>query len=76
MGLRIVIQDEAGKVLGMIDATPRGKERPFSSGSAGYYVNGKVSLPSVVDGQTKSHQVSCNMVEIGTKGTFEPKQKE
>ena len=47
MGLKLVIQDDNGKVLGMVDATSRGKSKPFSSGSAGYYVNGKVTLPSV-----------------------------
>lgn len=73
MGLKIVIQDEEGKVLGMVDAASRGKERPFSSGSVGYYVSGKVSVPSVVDGVSKTHQISCSMVEIGTKGRFETK---
>lgn len=71
MGLKLVIQDDNGKVLGMVDATSRGKTKPFSSGSAGYYVNGKVSLPSVLDGEQKVHQISCSMVEIGTKGKFE-----
>ena len=70
MGLRLVLQDDNGKVLGMVDATARGADRPFSSGSTGYYVNGKVSLPSVVDGETKTHQVSCSIVEIGTKGKY------
>ncbi len=72
MGLKIVVQDDTGKVLGMVDATSRGKDRPFSSGSAGYYVNGKISLPSVVDGEARTHQISCSMVEIGTKGKFKP----
>jgi hypothetical protein len=76
MGLRIVIQDDDGKVLGMVEGTLRGKEKPFSSGSAGYYFNGKVGLPSVVDGGNKPHQINCSMVEIGTKGRFEPKKKE
>jgi hypothetical protein len=70
MGLKLLIQDENGKVLGMVDATPRGKDKPFSSGSAGYYVNGKMTLPSVVDGESRAHQVSCSIVEIGTKGKF------
>ena len=51
MGLKLVIQDDNGTVLGMVDATSRGKTKPFSSGSAGYYVNGKISLPSVIDGE-------------------------
>ena len=72
MGLKLVIQDDNGKVLGMVDATSRGKSKPFSSGSAGYYVNGKIALPSVVDGESKTHQISCSMVEIGTKGKFQP----
>ena len=72
MGLKLVIQDDNGKVLGMVDATSRGMEKPFSSGSAGYYVNGKVSLPSVVDGESRTHQVSCSIVEIGTKGKYKP----
>ncbi|MDA4118787.1 MAG: hypothetical protein OK455_10660 [Thaumarchaeota archaeon] len=75
MGLKIIIQDDDGKVLGMIDATNRGKEKPFSSGSAGYHVNGKASLPSVIDGENKPHQINCSMVEIGTKGKFEPTKK-
>jgi hypothetical protein len=70
MGLRLLIQDDDGKVLGMVDATSRGKEKPFSSGSAGYYVNGKMTLPSVVDGESRAHQISCSIVEIGTKGKF------
>ena len=71
MGLKIIIQDEDGKTLGMVDATSRGKERPFSSGSVGYYINGKVSVPSVVDGESKTHQISCSIVEVGTKGRFQ-----
>jgi len=42
---------------------------------AGYYVNGKVTLPSVTDGESRTHQISCSMVEIGTKGRFEPAKK-
>jgi len=76
MGLKLVIQDDNGKVLGMVDATSRGKDKPFSSGSAGYYVNGKVSLPSVIDGESKTHQVSCSLVEVGTKGKYQPTKKE
>ncbi len=76
MGLKLVIQDDNGKVLGMIDATSRGKSKPFSSGSAGYYVNGKISLPSVIDGETRTHQVSCSIVEVGTKGKYPPAKKE
>lgn len=76
MGLRLVIQDDNGKVLGMVDATSRGKNRPFSSGSAGYYVNGKITLPSVIDGEGRTHQISCSMVEVGTKGKYEPPKKE
>jgi hypothetical protein len=75
MGLKLVIQDDNGKVLGMIDATSRGTVKPFSSGSAGYYVNGKILLPSVIDGETKSHQVSCSIVEVGTKGKYQPAKK-
>lgn len=71
MGLKLVIQDDNGKVLGMVDAASRGKTKPFSSGSAGYYVNGKVSLPSVIDGETRTHQISCSLVEIGTKGKYQ-----
>ena len=76
MGLKLVIQDDNGKVLGMVDATSRGRDKPFSSGSAGYYVNGKISLPSVVDGESKTHQVSCSIVEIGTKGKYQVKKEE
>ena len=76
MGLKLVIQDDNGKALGMVDATSRGRDRPFSSGSAGYYVNGKVTLPSVVDGEGRTHQVSCSIVEIGTKGKFQVKKEE
>lgn len=70
MALKLVIQDDSGKVLGMIDVTSRGKDKPFSSGSVGHHVNGKLSLPSTVDGDGKPHQISCSMVEIGTKGRF------
>jgi len=76
MGLKLVIQDDNGKVLGMVDATSRGKDKPFSSGSAGYYVNGKVTLPSVIDGEGRTHQVSCSIVEIGTKGKFPVKKED
>lgn len=76
MGLKLVIQDDNGKVLGMVDATSRGSSKPFSSGSAGYYVNGKISLPSVIDGEAKTHQVSCSIVEVGTKGKYQPAKKE
>ena len=76
MGLKLVIQDDNGKVLGMVDATSRGKDKPFSSGSAGYYVNGKVTLPSVIDGEGRTHQVSCSIVEIGTKGKFHAKKED
>jgi hypothetical protein len=76
MGLKLVIQDDNGKVLGMVDATSRGKTKPFSSGSAGYYVNGKISLPSVIDGESKTHQISCSMVEIGTKGKFKVENRD
>ncbi len=72
MGLKLVIQDDTGKLLGMVEATSRGKDRPFSSGSVGYYVNGKISVPSVVDGESKTHQISCSVVEVGTKGKFQP----
>ena len=71
MGLKLVIQDDNGKVLGMVDATSRGKTKPFSSGSTGYYVNGKMALPSVIDGETRTHQISCSLVEIGTKGKYQ-----
>ena len=76
MGLKLVIQDDNGKVLGMVDATSRGKDKPFSSGSTGYYVNGKVALPSVTDGESRTHQISCSIVEIGTKGRFQPAKKQ
>ncbi len=71
--MKLVIQDDSGKVIGMIDAVSRGKERPFSSGSTGYYVSGKVNMPSVIDGESKTHQVTCSIVEIGTKGRFQTK---
>jgi len=76
MGLKLVIQDDNGKILGMVDATSRGKSRPFSSGSAGYYVNGKMALPSVIDGESRTHQISCSIVEVGTKGKFQREKKE
>jgi len=72
MGLKLVIQDDDGKVLGMVDATSRGKDRPFSSGSVGYYVNGKIAIPSITDGESRTHQISCSIVEVGTKGKFQP----
>ena len=72
MGLKLVIQDDNGRVLGMVDATSRGSDKPFSSGSAGYYVNGKITLPSVIDGEGRTHQKNCSMLQIGTKGKFHP----
>lgn len=36
----------------------------FSTGSHGFYAGGKIT----VDG--KRYQVSCNLVEVGTKGQF------
>jgi hypothetical protein len=71
MGLKLVIQDDNGNVLGMVDATSRGRDRPFSSGSVGSYVNGKVAIPSVVDGESRTHQISCSIVEVGTKGKYQ-----
>jgi hypothetical protein len=44
MGLKLVIQDDNGKVLGLVDATYRGKDKPFSCGTAGYHVNGKLEI--------------------------------
>ena len=38
--------------------------KPFSSGSCGYFAAGKV----VIDG--KRYQVSCSVVEIGSKGRY------
>jgi hypothetical protein len=29
-------------------------------------------LPSVTDGESRAHQISCSIVEIGTKGKFQP----
>ena len=40
--------------------------KPFSSGAAGYFAAGKV----VIDG--KRYQVSCSVVEIGSKGRHLP----
>ena len=57
MGLKLVIQDDNGKVLGMVDASSRGKDKPFSSGSAGYYVNGKVTLLGIVKTEALKTQV-------------------
>jgi hypothetical protein len=39
--------------------------REFSTGSFGWYVNGKASL--VVDGKTVSVQVGMNLIVVGSK---------
>lgn len=50
-----------------LDTTPRQADRPYTSGSVGYFVSGKV----VIDG--KRHQVSGNAVEIGSNPNKAPK---
>jgi len=41
--------------------------REFSTGSFGWYVNGKASL--TVDGKTLSVQVGMNLIVVGSKDT-------
>jgi len=44
-----------------MNVTARQGDRPYASGSVGYFLSGKVEI----DG--KRHQVSGNVVEIGSK---------
>jgi hypothetical protein len=56
-----------------VQLTPRGSDKPFSSGKQGYYGGDKLMLPSVKDGsnnEERSHQVGINVTEI------EPKSKD
>jgi hypothetical protein len=53
----VEIKDSNGKVVGIIVANPK----VFSTGSRGFYGNGKVEI----DG--KRYQCNMQMVEIGSK---------
>lgn len=44
-----------------MEAEKRDKENPFSSGSQGYNVSGKVTIGGV------KFQVSCNLIAVGSK---------
>lgn len=74
MGMRIVLQAQNadGKWLdeSVVMLTPRGKSRPFSSGAVGYNASAKATIGSVDDPKTSAiHQVSVNLVEVGSKPT-------
>ena len=55
--MQVQVVDSNGVVVGVLSLT----QRTFSTGSRGYGANGKV----VIDG--KRHQVSLNVVEIGSR---------
>jgi hypothetical protein len=57
MSIRVAQIEVDGVLAGTIEL----KERTFSTGSRGYYGNGKI----VIDG--KRYQVGANIVEIGSK---------
>ncbi len=57
-----VVEEKQVVVVKIEDQVIMATKRNFSTGSRGYYASGKV----LVDG--KMHQVSMNVVEIGSKG--------
>lgn len=46
---------------GNLNVTQRGRDKPFSTGSIGYTVSGKVMING------KKHQFTGNLVEVGSK---------
>jgi hypothetical protein len=61
---KVVFTDSDGKALDMLSLERRGESNPFKSGSIGFYAGGKVLIDGV------RYQVSCSIVEVGTKGKF------
>ena len=56
--MMLKVLDDNGNVLGNIEANPK----KFSSGSTGFYANGKVTLD---DGS--KYQLGCQITLIGSK---------
>ena len=63
MNIIAELKTDDGKSLGIITVAPKN----FKTGSRGYYANGKMEL----DG--RRYQLQIQLVEIGSKGTPEPK---
>ena len=57
--LRVIIQDSDGNEWGVVTATTK----QFSSGSVGFYANGKVVNP----GSGEKYQVGGNIILVGSK---------
>jgi len=57
----MIVRFEQGNEKPVLEADKRDAERPFKSGSRGWFASGKITL----DG--KRYQVSCSVVEIGSK---------
>lgn len=58
----VVKFEKDGDLADRLAADTRDADKPFSSGAEGYYTSGKITI----DG--KRYQVSCSVVEIGSKG--------
>src|SRR5438105_14192028 len=63
MNIIAELKTDDGKSLGSVTVAPKN----FKTGSRGYYANGKIEL----DG--RRYQLQIQLVEIGSKGTPEPK---
>ena len=63
MNIIAELKTDDGKSLGTMTVAPKN----FKTGSRGYYANGKMEL----DG--RRYQLQIQLVEIGSKGTPEPK---
>ena len=57
--LIVEIKDSNGRIWGTITAT----EKQFSSGSVGFYANGKIENPD----SNERYQVGANVILIGSK---------
>ena len=69
MALKFQIVDtKTNEVLATEFLVARGEGHAFSTGSFGYNASGKISLPSVNDGEIiERHQVSVNLIQIKSK---------
>jgi hypothetical protein len=57
--LIVEIKDSEGKIWGVVTAT----EKQFSSGSVGFYANGKIENPD----SHERYQLGSNIILIGSK---------
>ncbi len=57
--LIVEIKDSEGKIWGAVTAT----EKQFSSGSVGFYANGKIENPD----SHERYQLGANIILIGSK---------